>query len=205
MKYLVVTAALVLLAGCASLNESECLTADWHLIGFEDGAKGQPASRIGEHRSACAEYGVVPDYQAYKAGHNEGVREYCTPSRGFQLGKDGGHYNGICPDDLELDFLDSYELGKVHYGYLREISQYDSEINRSETRIKKLLKKVRSKETVLISDDTGEQRRAELLAQIKEHQREIGELEAIIFENERMLAVAEAEYQQLQQPPYNYK
>ena len=60
-------AAALLLQGCASMNQDECLVSDWRLVGYEDGAAGQPANRIGEHRKACASYGVTPDLTAYRA------------------------------------------------------------------------------------------------------------------------------------------
>ncbi len=200
MKTALIVGALATIAGCASLNESECRTADWHMIGYEDGARGQSTSRIGEHRSACADYGVVPDYLAYKAGHAEGVHEYCTPENGFTLGKGGGHYNRICPGNLEHGFLDGFELGREHYAITSMINQYRSTINGSHSRIKKLQKKVRNKESVIISDETTEKRRGELLAQIKEHQQEIGELKSKILEMEKLKAVKEAEYSHLEQP-----
>ena len=48
-------------ASCATMSESECEEADWEIIGLEDGAQGHPLSHIGQHRKACAEYGVKPD------------------------------------------------------------------------------------------------------------------------------------------------
>ena len=93
--------ALVALGGCASLSEEECALSDWHTIGFEDGSRGYPAERIGDHRKACAKHGYVPDFAAWEAGRNEGLALYCQPARGFNLGSAGGQYQGVCPVDLE--------------------------------------------------------------------------------------------------------
>jgi len=32
----------VLLASCASMNKSQCLSADWYAVRVEDGARGRP-------------------------------------------------------------------------------------------------------------------------------------------------------------------
>ncbi|MEZ5893062.1 MAG: DUF2799 domain-containing protein [Parvularculaceae bacterium] len=45
----------VMLGGCAGgLSKEECLVADWRAIGYEDGARGAPASAVSSHRQACA-------------------------------------------------------------------------------------------------------------------------------------------------------
>ena len=93
------------ISGCATLNKDECRTADWRAIGYEDGSRGYHPSRIGQHREACAEYGVRPDMDAYRSGHAEGVRVYCKPHTGYRLGLRGTSYNDICPADLEEHFL----------------------------------------------------------------------------------------------------
>ena len=69
-----------LLAGCSStMSKDECRTVDWRTVGYEDGVAGRSGERIGEHRKACAEHGVTPDLNAYRAGRAEGLREYCQP------------------------------------------------------------------------------------------------------------------------------
>jgi hypothetical protein len=62
--------------GCATLGKEECLNADWFTIGFEDGARGYPASRIGDHREACAKHGVtlISDLMSRAAWQ----QEYCS-------------------------------------------------------------------------------------------------------------------------------
>ena len=52
------TIAIAGLSGCATMSGDECLTSDWNAIGYEDGARGYTADRIGKHRKACAKHGV---------------------------------------------------------------------------------------------------------------------------------------------------
>ncbi|MEH6578134.1 MAG: DUF2799 domain-containing protein [Amphritea sp.] len=71
------------LSGCATLDREECLNADWHLIGYEDGSAGRLPEQVGEHRQACAEYAVVPDMDAYLQGRSQGLVNYCTEENGY--------------------------------------------------------------------------------------------------------------------------
>lgn len=57
-------ALVVLVSSCASLSKDECVNADWRLIGYEDGSNGAGRVRIGQHRKACADHGVVPKTSA---------------------------------------------------------------------------------------------------------------------------------------------
>lgn len=110
-------AALVLLqAGCASMTEGECLVGDWSRVGYQDGAAGHPVSRLSDHRQACAAYGVSPDADAWMAGRERGLAEvYCTPYRGFETGRTGREYHGVCPPGLARGFLVGYDDGmRVH-------------------------------------------------------------------------------------------
>ena len=101
------------LTGCASMSKDECLTADWRLIGFEDGASGRSPTDISERRKACASYGVTPDRAAYFEGYQEGVAAFCSYNRGLGDGTGGAAANRICPQDSDYqagyaDGLDTY-------------------------------------------------------------------------------------------------
>ncbi|MGD8421173.1 MAG: DUF2799 domain-containing protein, partial [Gammaproteobacteria bacterium] len=110
-------------AGCATMDKSECREADWRTIGLEDGSAGHAVSYIGNHRKACAEYGVTPDLAAYRDGHAIGVRQFCTPPNGFRQGRAGRGYAGVCPADLEQDFLAAHATGHRLYALDNEIDR----------------------------------------------------------------------------------
>jgi len=190
-------------SGCATLSEPECRNADWYMIGMEDGMKGLLPSRIGNHREACAKYNVVPDVNAYRNGHAQGTRQYCTESSGFAAGKEGKSYNNVCPPDLNADFMRGYSVGKLFHDVSSEITKADNAIYSYKDRIKKLEKEIRQKEVFLVDDATKRDDRQRILDAIKKQQHEIGELEEKILENERKKAVSENEYLNLQRR-YNY-
>ncbi len=99
------------IAGCSGMSEQACVTADWRTVGFEDGTGGRSVGNIGSYRNACAEHGVAPDLEAYRAGHAEGVQVYCRESNGFAVGHSGATYQGVCPADLEARVRRRVQLG----------------------------------------------------------------------------------------------
>jgi hypothetical protein len=89
VKTLSAASVLLALAGCAGMSEQACLTSDWRTVGFEDGSLGRSEATIGSYRKQCAEHGVSPDLDAYRTGHADGVRVYCKPGNGFEVGHSG--------------------------------------------------------------------------------------------------------------------
>ena len=76
----------ITLTGCASMSVDECKTADWRMIGYEDGITGRSALQLKEHRKACAEHGIAPNLDVYLTGHEQGLMVYCRPVKAFDLG-----------------------------------------------------------------------------------------------------------------------
>lgn len=122
-------AVALILSSCASMSEDECAVADWQTIGMEDGAKGQPLTRIGAHRKACAKAGVTPDIEAYKRGRAEGLITFCTYDRGYSEGKRGATDRAVCPaGQMQNDFLAGYQAGKHVYGVNQQIRGLESQL-----------------------------------------------------------------------------
>jgi hypothetical protein len=107
------TAALAaLLAGCAGgMSRADCEATDWAAAGFAEGRIGA-RPKLGESRlSSCAKEGFAVDRAAYAAGRAEGLKAYCTAAGGFDAGRLGQEYFGVCPAPAERDFLLAYEDG----------------------------------------------------------------------------------------------
>ncbi|MFQ5982475.1 MAG: DUF2799 domain-containing protein [Woeseiaceae bacterium] len=169
------------LSGCATMSGDECLTSDWRMIGFEDGSRGYGAERLGEHRKACAKHGVTPDLQAYRAGREEGLRDFCQPSRGFNLGSRGGRYNGVCSAELEAEFLDAYRAGYHHYELQSNVNSATYQINAKQHELEQIRDLIREKEALLIAEETTTQDRILILADLKDLSERSGQLEAEIL------------------------
>jgi hypothetical protein len=189
IRFILLGMVLFALAGCATLNEQECLTGDWYTIGYEDGAKGRTVDRIGKYRKSCADYDISPDLQAYQAGREEGLQEFCQPQNGFNLGQRGGGYSGVCSVDLELDFVAAYDAGRHLYELRAAVSSASRQINHKKRELDKLEKELGYAEAALINDDTSSEERARLLAETKDMARHQGELESEILHLERDKAV----------------
>ena len=168
--------------GCATLNESECRNADWQTIGFEDGARGASASRIGEHREACADHGIAPDLTAYRKGRDEGLRQYCRTQNGFRLGEQGAAYTGVCPADVEPEFQAAYEAGKRLHDASSRVRYTQSRIRNKELQLAQLKRDRQAKQAQLVSPGVRPARRAELLAETLEAARDQGAIEKEIEE-----------------------
>ena len=180
-----VPVALLMLAGCAGMSEQACLVADWQTIGFEDGAGGRPESTIGAHRQSCSKHGVTPDLESYRLGHAAGVETYCRASRGFEVGRSGAIYQGVCPAPLEPDFVAAYNSGRHLYELESALRAVDNQIAsnlRAQENIKRQLGEIAA-ETA--SSETTTERRVELVARAAELGRRHGELGG---ENDRLRA-----------------
>lgn len=179
-----ISIALLALAfsGCATMNADECATSDWAAIGYEDGSRGHSGDRLGDHRKACAKHGITPDFRAYHSGRDEGLVEFCQPSRGYNLGVSGGSYNGVCDVALEEEFLDAYRVGHQLYSLRANVNSAASRIANKERELNRIEDQVRIKEALLIGDDTTTEDRVLLLADLKDLSERTGELEAEIEE-----------------------
>ncbi|MGB3648241.1 MAG: DUF2799 domain-containing protein [Desulfobulbales bacterium] len=158
---------LFVLSGCATLGKDECLNADWRTIGYEDGAYGYPASRIGSHREDCAKHGVTPDFNRYEQGRLEGLREYCTPQKGYGLGTSGRQYNYVCPRDLESTFLKGYYQGKNVHAAQIQVKGQEADLKKMHDELRAVDKNLHDYETELVHDDIGPRRRKKLLEEFK--------------------------------------
>lgn len=177
---IVIILSLLGLSGCATMSADECVMSDWHTIGFEDGANGYTADALGNRRKSCAKHGVAPEFEAYQAGREEGLKQYCQPSRGFSLGASGAGYNGVCPGYMEADFVDAYNSGNKLYTLQTSVTQATSQIAAKERELNTASQQMRTAEARLIATDTTVQDRVMVVAELKDLSEHTGELEAEI-------------------------
>ena len=198
LSFILLAMSFVGLSGCATMSSDECMTSDWSAIGYEDGSRGYTTERFSQHRKACAKHSVTPDFTAYQTGRDQGLIEYCQPGRGFQVGSNGGSYNGVCSVNLEADFVDAYNTGYHLYALRSNVSQASSKIASNEREIKRIDDSVASKEAALISNETTQEERILLLADLKELSERAGTLEAEIKDLYEVRARSEVELEHYQ-------
>ena len=185
MKYLKLILpglAALLLASCATLNKEECMNANWRTIGYEDGTKGYPASRIGEHRKACAEYNIRPDLNAYTEGRKKGLRQFCTPTMGYRKGSQGYNYTGVCRGYNEPAFLEAYNYGRQVYKEQQRLNNLRSKYSRQLRYIDDLQRSLHEKEELMVSGRLSKAKALILLNETRDMAEEVGRAKSYLNE-----------------------
>lgn len=193
-KALLVTVVTLLLGACAAkMSKDECRTVDWRTVGYEDGVAGRPGDRIGEHRRACAEYGVTPDLNAYLAGRTAGLREYCQPHNGYRAGVNGYTYYDTCPADLAEQFEKAYDEGRALYVRERRVTETDELIEEKRSEIRRLEDRVAESAFDVIDATSTAEERTQAVLDTKQAAERIGRLKSEITELEKERARYQAE------------
>jgi hypothetical protein len=197
--------ALILLHGCATMDKSQCLTADWRTIGFEDGANGKAETSISTYRQDCADHGVAPDLNAYRSGHRAGSENFCTTRNGFNVGARGASYHGSCGANLEANFLKGYRDGQQLHNAQQAASNARAELDRQQQHLNNLEKDIAVKTSLLVEDGLIKDERIQLLNEIETLKAEfigmINQLPAL----EREVRRTEQQQQQTEQRFVSYR
>lgn len=186
--------ATLTLGGFASMSKEECLHADWRAIGYEDGAAGAPVSAISNRRTACVKkVGAAPDMAEYLAGREQGLRLYCQPSNGYRLGASGARYQGVCAGPDSNLFTAAYQSG-LHLHQLQfALDSAAHALSKAHKDLRAVKHHITEVEAALVSPDTSNPSRIELLAELKNLSEERGRIETAIVALARDEARAEDE------------
>ncbi len=149
-------AAALLLQGCETIEPERCATLDWGRQGLEDGRAGFAAKRLARHADACARAGVVPNAAAWEAGRVQGLRDYCQLPNALQQGQARHAYEGVCPDPR---FERLYTAARRLADARQKLDDLDEQITRQER-------------SLLTDKKLSDSRRAELLAEVRNLQRQ---------------------------------
>jgi hypothetical protein len=179
--------ASLLVGGCttSTLSRDECRTVDWRTIGYEDGVAGRSGEQIGRHREACAEYGVTPDLDAYRAGRAEGLREFCQPRNGYRAGASGHAYHDSCPPELAAAFLAAYDQGRALYVRERRVTDADEAIAGRRYEIARLEDALVNRGFRVIDENATPEERTQAVVDARQAGERIGRLKAEIAQLEK--------------------
>jgi hypothetical protein len=197
-RLVVLTLIGIMLSGCAAMSEEECVYSDWAAVGYEDGADGRSSDRFGDYRRACADHSITPDFQAWQAGREQGLIEYCQPSRGFQVGESGGSYSGVCSSNLEPEFLHAFRLGAALFNLHSNLDAITSRLAANAQAIRRIESDVVEIESTIILDETTSAQRTRLLAEMRELSEIKGELELeaeLLIEERTLVELALYEFE----------
>lgn len=157
----------MLFTGCATMNESQCLSGNWARAGYEDGAAGYPASRLTSHEKACSAHGVRADATTYLDARERGLREYCTPHRGYFVGSEGRNYANVCPVPLERGFLAGFADGRRVHEAKQYAHELAAETGKFERTIRTIRKDITSAEGRLAKADLSDTERSDLRRELR--------------------------------------
>lgn len=191
--------SLLALAGCASLSKSQCLAQDWETIGYRDGLSGTQSSALMRHQDACVKHGVVPDRQAYLAGWQDGVEQYCQPANGFAAGERGAAFSNVCPGHLQRAFHAAYQDGRQLYLAKAEIDDLNRAIVQREGRLREVKSELAGIAAGMLDNESTTADRAAMLITAKDLAQEQGRLESQIEELQAEAAVKSERLENLRQ------
>lgn len=173
LVFLATVMGTLILAGCATLSQAECEAGDWRALGMRDGANGRTASFISEHMSACAEYGIAVDRQAYEAGRSEGLRSFCRLDRAVALGREGVSYRDVCTGEIGISFRIVHDAAR--------------DVHRSSNTLDTVRSQLNTAVTQIANPAATEEDRARLRLDILRLQGEVARLESALRRTENQL------------------
>ena len=171
------TALALLLGSCATMSEEQCRAGAWGEQGFADGTAGLPMSRLDDHAKACAKYGVLPEPTVYASARADGLTRYCTRPRGFQAGREGGAYYGVCTPEQEADFLPAYQDGQTVYAAEQALATARSSVESLGSRLEALDDKITEKQSELRQPGLTDEEKDAVRNRIQEIRRERSDTE----------------------------
>lgn len=187
-----------MLGGCAAMNRQECLVGDWHTVGFEDGAKGTNVTRIADYRKACAKYSVAPDLDSYRNGYELGLQTYCQESNGFRVGSSGARYPGVCPTQLEGQYLQGYRPGRQLFELRVGVERANAQLAAGHNAIHENKRRIVEDEAALMQEGTPVDQRVIIGTEIYELSRKEAALEYQIPALENEVAARQDELDRFQ-------
>lgn len=157
----------VLLSACATgMGKDQCVVADWHTIGYEDGLHGYPPDRIGAHRVACARHQVAPNLAAYSEGRERGLVEYCRPRNGYRVGLAGAGYANVCPAATEPAFITAYRWGRQIHDARADLRRTQGQLRAARDGLVRTDKDIEAATTELLLPHVPKERRVFLAAEL---------------------------------------
>lgn len=169
--------AALALGSCATITKDQCLAGAWGEVGFRDGSEGYPMSVLDDHAKTCAEYGVVPEPAVYRSARADGLNLYCRPERGFQEGREGDTYKGVCTPAQEEAFLPAYQDGQTVHAVEQALARARSSVESLGSRLEELDEKIRAKQAEARAEGLTDEQREAVRSRIQEIRRERAETE----------------------------
>ena len=126
-KLIVLLSSTMLLNGCAVMSKNECMTANWNLIGQQDGFKGN-GSLLQQRTQACMKHQIVLDNSSYASGYNKGLKNYCNPQTVFDYALQGNGNYQSCPMEMQNRLRPYYTVANNFYKADKQLKSLEDDI-----------------------------------------------------------------------------
>lgn len=186
------------LTACATMNQDDCLSADWYALGLEAGSQGENRDHLERQRAECHRHGVAVDGAAWLEGYEYGLEDFCIPANGYEYGRRGRTYGGVCPAHLEGGFLLGYQQGRTLYDAEQQVARIDRTLQDRVARIDEARYHLYHYEKILNRKDSSDEERRYALANVRYLQRDIAVLRREIRELDLHRVTAERHLMQVQ-------
>ena len=94
-----------------SPSKEDCIKGDWFKFGKKDAYFGFKSNRFNHHKKICSKFNITPNENQYANGRNEGLKLFCTESRGYHWGRTNKENPKICPMTTKKIFLKGFKRG----------------------------------------------------------------------------------------------
>lgn len=168
------------LSGCATgvMSEKECLAADWYGAGLQDGARGLTEAAFDERASRCTAFNApAPNGEAYLEGRRVALFRLCTDEGGYDYGRSGRVYRGVCRADQETEFLGGYLSGRRIYGYAAQRDVAQSDYNSIVSALNSARHTIRSSRLILKDEKASDKKKEKARKRMKSARARIPDLE----------------------------
>ena len=155
---LVVLGSIYLLSACATLSKQECRVGDWQVIGYNDGIAGYAADRLASHTKACAKVSITPNYQLWERGRELGLKQYCTVTNAYNVGRRGRELNNVCPITIVNTLQSANKKGLDYYALDSQLDKDKQLLEARELEFDKL------KDGEMLDFETEKEARARLIS-----------------------------------------
>ena len=126
-KLIVLLSSTMLLNGCAVMSKNECMTANWNLIGQQDGFKGN-GSLLQQRTQACVKHQIILDNGSYTSGYNKGLKNYCNPQTVFDYALQGNGNYQSCPMEMQNRLRPYYTVANNFYKADKQLKSLEDDI-----------------------------------------------------------------------------
>lgn len=192
--------------GCLAtgMSQTECLTADWRALGYQDGRNGATTGRFATRANQCIQFGEFADEALYTQGRQAGLTALCTPLGGLEFGRDGRGYQGVCPPHTEFAFLEAYEIGYEYHRLQSDLYAAEDALDRAFSSINSAYRDRREKQYKL-DESPDEPYREKKARQIRDIDERLDSLDDQILYLRRQVRRAERAFYRFESEFFAYE